>query len=284
MIKARSFVLSASFPSSKTGMDGMKAALEQLAPWGIDTIEYYVSGVSPEDIGTLLQGKQSIFLAGARQKMENLNPSSPDRGIRESAIAGLKECFHFARRAGASAVMISSGVRPDDEKKDSECIEILAESLSRLHKMEPDMPVLLESGDRDVEYRHLLGPTSWTVDFALRCRSQGIPLGLVFDISHIAQLGENPEEAWNKARAVCNHVHFANCVLDKKSPIYGDKHPFFGIPGGVYTHNDAQNFLALLKNEENAITISLEIICPTGENERAFFNSITAAHSWFFAG
>ena len=282
MITAKSFVLSASFPSVKSGIDGFRSALEQLASLNIDTIEYYNADVSPDRIASLLHGKKSIFLAGTRQKIENLNPCSLDISIREKAIAGVTECFRYARQAGAYAVMFSSGVRPDNEKDDAECLNLLLDSLSRVHKLEPDLIFLLEPGDRDVEYRHLLGPTEWAVDFALRCRNQGIPLELVLDMSHIAQLGENLEEAWNKSRPVCSHVHFANCVLDKNSPIYGDKHPFFEVPNGVYTHKDGQNFMALLQKEKNSITAGLEIICPPGEDERAFCDRLNAAHSWFF--
>ena len=283
MINSKSFVLSASFPGSKSGIDGIRSALEQLAPWGIDTIEYYNADVSPDRIVALMQGKQSIFLAGARQKMENLNPCSLDRGVREEAIAGLGDCFHYARQAGASAVMLSSGGRPENEGDDAECLRLLMDSLCCLHELEPDLPILLEPGDRDVEYRHLLGPTALAVDFASRCRTQGIPLGLIFDMSHIAQLGENLERAWNEAWRVCDHIHFANCVLKRNSPIYGDKHPFFEVPDGVYTHKDAQSFLALLQNEENSLTVGLEIICPPGEDEHAFFDRIITTHPWFFS-
>jgi sugar phosphate isomerase/epimerase len=282
MIKAKSFVLSAAFPGSKQGIDGIRRALDLLAPWGIDTIEYYSTDVSPDRIAALMQGKRSIFLAGARQKAENLNPCSLDRDIREKAVSGLEECFHYARQAGAVAVMLSSGARPANEKDDAECLALLTDSVNRLHEFESDLPILLEPGDRDVEYRHLLGPTAWAAEFAFACRNQGIPLGLIFDMSHAAQLGENLEEAWNKARPVCDHVHFANCVLRKDSPIYGDKHPFFEVPYGVYTHKDAQNFYILLQNEQIPLTASLEIICPAGEDEYLFFNRITASHPWFF--
>jgi len=282
MIVAKSFVLSASFPLSKTGPDCLRSALEQLAPWGIDTIEYYNMNVAPDRLAALMRGKRSIFLAGARQKAENLSPCSLDRDIREKAVAGLGECFHHARQAGAQAVMVSSGGRPANEKDDAECLRLLMDSLNRLHELEPGLPILLEPGDRDVEYRHLLGPTAWAAEFASGCRNRGIPLGLIFDISHVAQLGEEPEAAWDTARPFCDHVHFANCVLKKGSPLYGDKHPFFGVPDGVYTHDDARNFLTLLENEQKPLTVSLEMICPQEEEENHFFHRLVTDTGWFF--
>ena len=282
MIKAKSIVLSAVFPGSKKGPDGIRHALELLVPWGIGTIEYYNTDVSTDRMAALMEGKRSIFLAGARQKAENLNPCSLDRVVREKAVTGLGECFHYARQAGAAAVMLSSGARPANEKDDAECLKLLADSLSRLHEFEPQLPILLEPGDRDVEYRHLLGPTTWAVDFTLRCRNQGIPLGLIFDMSHAAQLGEELGEAWSKARPVCDHVHFANCVLKKNTPLYGDKHPFFEVPDGEYTHKDAQSFLSVLKNESESLTVSIEMICPQDEQEEVFFHRLTADNGWFF--
>ena len=283
MIKSKSFVLSATFPSSKKGEDGMRHALELLAPWGFDTIEYYSADVSPDRMAALMQGKRCIFLAGARQKMENLNPSSLDRDIREKAISGLGDCFHYARQAGADAVLLSSGVRPANEKDDAECLTLLTDSLSRLHELEPGLPILLEPGDRDVEYRHLLGPTKRVAEFVSGCRDRGIPLGITFDISHVAQLGENLEDAWSIARPYCDHVHFANCVLKKGSPIYGDKHPFFEVPDGVYTHKNARDFLAGLQREESPLTVSLEMICPQDEKEDDFFERLRTDTGWFFS-
>jgi sugar phosphate isomerase/epimerase len=229
-----------------------------------------------------MAGRQTVFLAGARQKAEGLNPCSPDRDIRKKAVASLGECFHFARQAGASAVMLSSGARPDDERDDNECFSLLADSLACLHRLEPDLPILLEPGDRDVEYRHLVGPTARAVEFTAACRKDGIPLGLIFDMSHAAQLGEALGTAWNQAEPFCSHVHFANCILDKNSPLYGDKHPFFEVPGGVYTHQDARDFLALLQKSPKTFTISLEMICPAGEDEERFFDHLTRIHPWFF--
>ena len=283
MITEKSFVLPATFPGSKLGEDGLRSVLEQLFPLGINTIEYYNVNVSPDRISEMMQGKRSIFLAGTRQKAENLIPCSLERDVREKAVTGLGECFHIARQAGASAVMLSSGKRPEDEKDDDECMKVLIDSLGRLHELEPELPILLENGDRDVEYRHLLGPTEWTVDFIKRCRNQGIPLGLVFDMSHAAQLGEDLLKAWGVGRTVCSNVHLANCILKKNHPLYGDKHPFFDVPDGVYTGNDALNFIALLQKEKAPLTVSLEIICPAGEDEREFFERIKALHPWFFS-
>jgi sugar phosphate isomerase/epimerase len=282
VVKDKAFVFSAIFPGSKTGPAGLKRALDLLSPWNYSTVEYYCQNISPGKAASLLAGKKSVFLAGARQKAEGLNPCSLDSETRRKAVQGLEECFHFAREAGAASVLISSGQRPDSENDDGECLKLLLDSLETLYRAEPGLSILLESGDRDVEYRHLLGHTGMTVEFTASCRREAIPLSLVFDISHIAQLDEDLETAWKTAAPFCEHIHFANCVLDKRLPLYGDKHPFFEVPGGVYTHRDARNFLDLLGAEDKPLTISLEMICPPGENEDDFFTRLTKDTQWFF--
>jgi sugar phosphate isomerase/epimerase len=282
MVNSKSFVLSASFPGSKKGCGGLKKALDTIAPYHFTTIEYYSQDVSAGKVARLMEGRRSIFLAGALQKAAGLNPCALDKDIRGKAVAELGECFRFARQAGAGALMLSSGPRPEHEADDPQCLLYLADSLEKLHKLEPGLPILLEPGDRDVEYRHLLGYTPVSVEFAAARRRDGLPLGLVFDISHVAQLGEDLGAAWAAARPYCDHVHLANCVLERRHPLYGDKHPFFGIPGGVYSHQDARGFLSVLRKDPLPLTVSLEVICPPNEPEERFFPRLLSDTGWFF--
>jgi sugar phosphate isomerase/epimerase len=282
MVNSKSFVLSASFPGSKKGYEGLKKALDATAPYHFTTLEYYSEGVSADKVSLLMDGRRSIFLAGARQKAAGLNPCALDKDVRGKAVAELGECFRFARQAGAAALMLSSGPRPEHETDDPQCLLYLEDSLEKLHKLEPDLPILLEPGDRDVEYRHLLGYTPVSVEFAAACRGDGLPLGLIFDTSHVAQLGEDLGAAWTAARPYCDHVHLANCVLEKQHPLYGDKHPFFGVPGGVYTHQDACGFLSVLREDPLPLTVSLEVICPLNEAEDSFFSRLLSDTGWFF--
>ncbi|MDR0758842.1 MAG: sugar phosphate isomerase/epimerase [Treponema sp.] len=260
----------------------MKKALDAIAPWHFTTVEYYSEGVSAGKVSRLMEGRRSIFLAGALQKAAGLNPCALDKDVRDKAVAELGECFRFARQAGAGAVMLSSGPRPEHESDDPQCLLYLRDSLERLHKLEPELPILLEPGDRDVEYRHLLGHTPVSVEFVAVCRREGLPLGLIFDISHVAQLGEDLHTAWAVARSCCDHVHLANCVLERRHPLYGDKHPFLGVPGGVYSHQDARNFLSVLQEDPLPLTVSLEVICPLNEPEDRFFSRLVSDTRWFF--
>lgn len=277
----KSLVLSAVFPSSRTGPAGLERALGCIAPYGIRTVEYYCEGGSPGDVSGLLRGKRSVFLGGARQKALDLNPCSFEREERELAVGQLAECIRFAHEAGADAFMLSSGRRPSRREDDRACLELLEDSILRIHRAQPELRILLEPGDRDVEFRQLVGPTGMAADLVRSLRGKGVPAGLIFDISHAAQLGEDLETAWAAARPVCGHVHLANCVLDRGSPLYGDRHPFFGVKGGVYRHEDARRFLRLLEGEPEPVTVGLEMICPGGDEE-AFFRALADDTRWFF--
>ena len=281
MVRDKSIVLSAVFPSSKTGIDGLRRALDRISHYDINTVEYYCEGCSPIDVSALLKDKRSVFLGAARQKAMGLNPCSPKKEERDHAVAQLTECLRFASLTGANAFMINSGRRPVRPEDDNVCLEWLADSILRLHHAQPEMPILLEPGDRDIEYRHLVGPSEMAVNIVRSLQSIGVPISLVFDISHAAQLGEVLEEAWAITRPVCNHVHLANCILNRDSRLYGDKHPFFGVDGGIYSHEDAKRFLSLLEEDTELYTAGLEMICPHSDEE-SFFRELVADTDWFF--
>lgn len=277
----KSFVLPATFPGSKIGSEELKKALLHIAPFNFPVIEYYCENCDPDEAKSLLDGAEGIFLGAALQKREGLNPSSQDADVRKKAVELLTGSFQFAARSGASAVLVNSGVRPTDEREDEVCLRYLRESLCKLYEASGGVRVLLEPGDRDVEYCHLIGHTERAAAFIAELRRDIPDIGLVFDISHIAQLGEELYCAWAVAKEYCNHVHLANCVLVPESPLFGDKHPLFGVKGGVYSHETARDFYEFLKNSDALVTVGIEVICAGGD-EAHFFDQMTEEMKWFF--
>ena len=277
----KSIVLSATFPSSKTGAAGLEKALAILEPYNLPVIEYYVEDCGADQARALLEGRESIFLSGALQKQKGLNPSSLDPAQRKTAVELLVESMRFAEQAGAKSVLVNSGPRPSDEKKDEQCLAYLMESLCQLHYAVKGLGILLEPGDREVEYHHLIGHTPVATQFIQDAR-RGIPdIGIVFDTSHIPQLGEELYTAWEIAKQVCTHVHLANCSLVAGSPYYGDKHPPFGIPDGIYSHEDMLRFYNFLGEGDPSMTSGIEIILQ-GNSEKDFFERIARETQWFF--
>ena len=76
-------------------------------------------------------------------------------------------------------------------------------------------------------------------------------------MSTVAQLGEDLEQATQDAGDCLVHAHVANCVLDPRDPLYGDKHPPFGVPGGVYTVDDAVRYIDVLEQSGFYPSVSL---------------------------
>jgi sugar phosphate isomerase/epimerase len=280
MISGKSFVLSASFPASTRSEDGLSAAIQSIAPYDFSVVEYYSEVCEPERVRVLMEGRRSIFLAGARQKSQGLSLCTLDESERLRAVKALSECMRFALRAGAEAVLITSGGRPSRDEDEPHCFEMLRDSILRLHEAVPDMKLLLEPGDRDIEFCQLIGGTDVAVKFLETVLKQ-VPLTLTFDMSHVAQLGEDLPSAWNVAKDYCSHVHLANCVLKQGSPLYGDKHPFFGIRDGVYSHDDAKAFFSRLAEDTKPVIVGIEMICPKGAHA-GFFECLASDAGWFF--
>ena len=277
----KSFVLSAAFPSSRNSLDGLQRALDYIKPYDFSMVEYYCENSDAENIRDILRDYRSIFLGAALQKFQNLNLCSKNAGDRKKAVDALAECFRFARQAGSEFVLINSGTRPEQEKDDAVCLSYLKDSIIELHHRAADIHILLEPGDRDVEYRHLLGHTEMSVSFVEDIRTEVPCIGLVFDISHIAQLNEDLYSSWSKAKKYCTHVHLANCVLNRLSALYGDKHPLFSAEGGVYSHESAAAFYQSLQNESKSMAVGIEMICSE-PSEQSFFERFVSETGWFF--
>jgi sugar phosphate isomerase/epimerase len=277
----KSFVLSAAFPSSRNSASGLQKAIDFIKPFDFTVIEYYCENCDADSIRTLMENYRSVFLGAALQKSQSLNLCSKKAADRKKAVDALAESFKFARQAGSESVLINSGMRPEQEKDDTLCLSYLKDSIIELHRRAPDINILLEPGDRDVEYRHLLGHTDMSVSFVEDIRSEVPCIGLVFDISHIAQLNEELYSSWSVAKKYCSHMHLANCVLNRLSPVYGDKHPLFSVEDGVYSHESAAAFFNSMQKENLPLTVGIEMIC-SDPSEQSFFERFASETDWFF--
>jgi hypothetical protein len=60
---------------------------------------------------------------------------------------------------------------------------------------------------------------------------------------------------------VIAHIHLSNCLIkDKSSPLYGDKHPPYGHPGGEIGIPELAGFFRALKNNG-----TFSRVFPTGK-------------------
>lgn len=69
-------------------------------------------------------------------------------------------------------------------------------------------------------------------------------------------------DAFEKAKPWCSHIHLANCVLRRGDPMYGDKHPLFGIKGGEFGRGDMQEIVEEIRKKyyNEDVIVAIEII------------------------
>lgn len=177
----------------------------------------------------------------------DLNAASPQQ--REAAISRMKESVDEAYFLGAKLMATLSGPTPAVEKR-GKAKELLVDSLSQIcgyAKSKGELNIVLEIFDREIDKKCLIGPTEEGVNVAKEIRRQHSNFGLMVDLSHLPLLEESAEYALQTAQDYLAHVHIGTCMLkDKDHPAYGDKHPRFGIPGGVNDVEEVRGFLKAL--------------------------------------
>lgn len=175
------------------------------------------------------------FTGGPTLFARGLSLSDSDPTARKSAIDAMKRCIDEAIFFGAEQFTVVSGPDQAPEHR-SIGVDSLLDSLLQLCAYSAENggpPIDLETFDREVERRRLIGPTSVAVDLANRVREAHPSFGILLDISHLPLLDESLEGAISLAKNVLVHMHLGNCVKrDRRHPAFGDSHPRLGVPWG----------------------------------------------------
>jgi hypothetical protein len=108
------------------------------------------------------------------------------------------------------------------------------------------LSVVLETFDREVDKKALIGPAAEAAAIAERIKKDFPDFGLLYDMGHMVLLGETPVQALGKLKGHLAHVHVGNCVNVPGRPSYGDFHPRFGFPGSVNDVPELVEFLDAL--------------------------------------
>jgi len=197
-------------------------------------------------------GIEVIFAAQPAMLQQGLNLCSLDSAQRQAATAGAKELVDQAYELGAALMAVPSGADPGEADR-AAATEALVDSLKHLcwyaqEKSEDRMlSISLENFDRDLDKKQLIGPTREAAQVAEAVWAEASNFGLTVDLSHLPQLRERADETVLAAVDHLIHVHIGNCVLaDDTHPAYGDKHPRFGLPGGVVGVEEVKRFLEAL--------------------------------------
>jgi sugar phosphate isomerase/epimerase len=232
------------------------------------------------------KGLRTIYLAPSAIYQKKLDPNSLNEGERQKAVAVLKEFVYRSYFLKAEKLLICSGPDPGPQYREEakgQLIKSLCELLEHTQKMQGDylLELIFENFDRELQMKRLLGPTHETVELLMAIKKNYCNINLIFDQSHVRQLGEDHRESLFLARDCLGHVHLSNCLLkDKSHPQWGDGHPAFNIEGGEMGTRDIVNMFkylfetGYLKKEPigKLPSLSLEVkpLPPDGDRHATF--------------
>lgn len=266
--------LTAVYPEAMYDAAVLLALLERVSEQGIfDCVEFYFEG-SMEEMkvirSELVKRKlASVFLAGFPMKRDGVDITSANEEKRLQSVAFVKKMYEFSQALGAQKMLILSGPVweqahtsnfPEEEKIVVQAVKSLKE-LGKLCK--PGMPeITLEFFNDEGEPWLALGK----IDVVKRVFQQAgeCGIGITYDTSHAAQLGEEILKSFAILSPWIHHLHLANSVSKAvENPLFGDKHPLFGVKDGDFTVEDIRkNYGALLMKNLlcNVDICSLEVI------------------------
>lgn len=180
---------------------------------------------------------------------QKLDLNSLDESRRREAIKTLLPIIDEAKEMGAKRFTVLSGPDPGPEKRE-EARGLLVDSLLQLcsYARERDVSVTLETFDRTIEKKSLIGPSPEALSVSKAVRGKFPDFGLMYDMGHAPLLDENPADALRMLKDHLVHVHVGNCVKTPGHPAYGDKHPRFGLKGGENDVPQLVEFLRALKS------------------------------------
>ncbi len=220
-------------------------------------------------------GKTLVFSGGTYCYLGQNNLHDLDEEKREKAVRNVKKIVEEAGEYGCRVLYVMGYEAPAPQDR-ARAMEKFARSLAALagQAFQKGLTISVENFHILRENPFLIGPTLEFGRFLRDLRGTNPNLGLTFDTSHILQLGEDLPSTYRQVQEVIAHIHLSNCLIrDRSSPLFGDKHPPYGIPGGEIGVPELTSFLKLLQESGHFSrkfptgkpVLSLEVITPAGQ-------------------
>lgn len=177
--------------------------------------------------------------------MTGLSLNDLDDAGRARAVNAIKTCIDQAAEMGCARLAFLTGPDPGDAQRDR-ALDLLADSVKALckHGADQGIALTLETFDRDIDKKSILGPSDLSAAFAKRIREDYPSFGLMYDLSHMPLLYEKAREALPLLAPYLVHMHVGNAVMIPGKPAYGDLHPRFGYPN---SENDTPELIEFLQ-------------------------------------
>ena len=282
----KGLMLTNALPSAEKELAMFAYGVETLRKYDINHIEFYTKDETlVRKYGKIVKdnGYTSSFHGALDLKRSGwCRLCSEDEIIRQKSVEFSKWSIEKAISAGSVKAIIQSGRYPDESKYEAKCWDALAESLETLSSFAgEDIQIEIEPCDRSIEVCQLIGPAMATYTFMRNLNKKNVLLAM--DTAHIALAFEDAIEAIKLCKPYSEHVHLTNCVVNPEADLYGDKHPMFGYPNGVFSDEQAQaiykDILDLYGDE--TLYVAPEMICRDSD-EKAYLDKLLASMPWFF--
>ena len=177
--------------------------------------------------------------------LQHLSLNDLDADGRQKAVSAIKASIDEAAELGCARLAVLAGPDPGDAER-GRALDYLVDSMGTLCAYGGDrgVGITLETFDRDLDKKSLIGPSDLAAEFAARVREEHPDFGLLYDLSHMPLLGETVSQALSTLKEYLVHIHVGNCVKEPGREAFGDLHPRFGFPGSENDVPELVEFLA----------------------------------------
>ncbi len=185
---------------------------------------------------------------------KKLNLADLNEAGRQAAVAQIKTSIDEAYFLGAKLMAFLDGPQSyPGEAKEAEAMSQLTKSVKEMcayakaKATDYTLFLSLETFDRAVDKKSLIGPSGQAAAFAAEIRKEYDNFGLTVDLSHLPIQFETAEQALTATKDYLVHAHVGNAAYrDPKHPAWGDYHPPFGVEGSENGVAELVEFLRVL--------------------------------------
>lgn len=227
---------------------------ELLADERPEVFDLWISNLEPfrsEEIRLIRDcGREVIYNIGDQSDRPSLCPTARERTMREYTMSVFKNGLECAMEAGIRKTVTSSGMQHDlDDEGSFEAIRDFYCALCEF--VGPEMRLIVEPTDYNWDKRFYIGSSAKAMRLIQAVRACGYEnIGGMVDMCHLPLMFETIPQAMCDLAGSVEHLHLGTCVRDdRSSPIFGDRHPAWGMPGTIWGKAELQQlFYEALKS------------------------------------
>lgn len=231
-------------------------------------VEIYFEGTKTEEkkiYRTLIEnGIAAVYPGGLPMKRDGIDISAKSNLIREAGVEQTKRHIDHAISLGCTKIVLVTGPNWQEKGCEQQIAEQTRKSLMELDEYCKGTSLQISLEPFPVQTAPCLAVGETKLVHSIFQNSDFRNVGITFDTSHVAQLGEDIEESFRLLQKWIHHLHLANCVMkDQTSPLYGDQHPTFLQENGEFSLPGIRHFyqkLLLQGMLEQVDICSLEMI------------------------